>query len=139
MRFEYQQASDVAFPALEDVHWVHDDVALYEGGTRGLLNEGALISALARPTFVMAYSDTLPDLLTLGAYLCHGVAAAHAYVDGNKRTGVLVMLAFLAMNGVSYDADEHEIGILMDHWHRERIFSVKVIERHLRLRCQWAR
>lgn len=139
MRFEFSDRSEVAFPGLEDVHWVHDEVALFEGGTAGLLNEGNLLSALSRPSMVLEYSEERPDLLTLAAYVCHGIASAHGYVDGNKRTAVLVMMAFLAQNGVSYDAEDDEIGLLMDHWYEAKVFSVEVIESHLRAKCHWAR
>lgn len=139
MRFEFDDRNEVAFPDLEDVHWVHDEVALFEGGTAGLLNEGNLLSALSRPFMVLEYSDDRPDLLTLAAYVCHGIASAHGYVDGNKRTAVLVMMAFLAQNGVSYDAEDDEIGLLMDHWYETKVFSVEVIESHLRAKCHWAR
>lgn len=139
MRFEFCGPSEVVFPDVADIHWVHDEVALFEGGSSGLLNEGSLLSALARPCMVLEYSEERPDLITLAAYVCHGIASAHGYVDGNKRTAVLVMMAFLAQNGVSYDAEDEEIGLLIDRWYKQQIFSVDVIESHLRDKCHWAR
>lgn len=143
MRFEIGSPEDVAFPELCDIHFVHDEIALFEGGTSGLLNEGHLLSAMARPCNVLIYgaeaSAIRPDLITLASYICHGIASAHAYVDGNKRTAVLVMMAFLAQNGVSYDAAEDEIGLMMDRWYGEKVFSVDVLDAYLRTKCHWAR
>ena len=39
------------------------------------------------------------------AYLFH-IVQNHPFVDGNKRTGVVVALVFLALNGIEIDADE---------------------------------
>lgn len=125
-------------PGVGDVHWLHENVALIEGGMPGLLNEGALASALARPSHVLAYSDENPDLLRLAAYLWHGVSEAHAYADGNKRTAVLTMIAFLAANGVEYDAEENEVGLLVTEWYAGRLFTVDRLEGYLRGRCRWA-
>jgi death on curing protein len=42
------------------------------------------------------------------AYLFH-VVSNHAFVDGNKRTGLLCALVFLDLNGVSLDQDSQAL------------------------------
>lgn len=138
-RFPLPDDEDLCLPDVDTIHWVHDEVALFEGGTKGLRDQGSLVSALNRPLQVLSYSEERPDLVTLASYLCHGIAMAHAYVDGNKRTAVLAMMAFLAQNGVSYDAGEDEIGRLIDLWFERQMFSVDVLDSYLRTRCHWAK
>ncbi|WP_370208530.1 type II toxin-antitoxin system death-on-curing family toxin [Pararhodobacter marinus] len=138
MRFDLPPDHEIFVPAVEDVHWLHDNVALIEGGLPGITDEGALASALARPLHVAAYSDANPDLIFLAAYLWHGVSEAHSYADGNKRTAVLVMIAFLAANGIEYLAQEDEIGRLVDGWYKGSVFTLDQLDGYLRARCRWA-
>ena len=87
MRFDLLEGEEVAVPSVADVLWLHDNVALIEGGMPGVLDEGALASALARPMHVAAYSDEDPDLVLLAAYLWHGVSEGHAFVDDARAHG----------------------------------------------------
>lgn len=68
------------------------------GGAPGLRDQGLLEGALARPQTRLGY---IPDasVFELAASLGHGVAKAHAFVDGNKRTALLAMQTFLFLNG----------------------------------------
>ena len=43
------------------------------------------------------------DILALAARLGIGIAAAHGFVDGNKRAGAFAMIEFLAINGYYLD------------------------------------
>lgn len=54
-----------------------------------------------------AYYDTLADLASVYAY---GIAESQAFLDGNKRTSLVVAGAFLDVNGfpVALDADRFE-------------------------------
>ena len=38
-----------------------------------------------------------------------GLVSNHAFVDGNKRIGMYVLMAFLQINGVPFDASDDEI------------------------------
>jgi death-on-curing protein len=42
------------------------------------------------------------------AYLFH-IVRDHPFVDGNKRTGLMAMLAFLGLNGICLEADPGEL------------------------------
>lgn len=41
------------------------------------------------------------------AYLSH-IVQNHPFVDGNKRTGAVAAVVFLALNGIALEADEDE-------------------------------
>ncbi len=87
------------------VEAVHSRVLEAEGGGRGLRDENALESALARPQHRHAYDETA-DLYQLAATLGVGIARNQAYVDGNKRTALMAMFVFLYQNGLHLVADE---------------------------------
>ena len=62
-----------------------------------LLNENQLESALARPQNAAAYEGA--DIVRQAATLFWGIASNHAFADGNKRTAVVMLRAFLNLNG----------------------------------------
>jgi len=72
-----------------------------------LLNLGQLESALARPQNAAAYEGA--DIVRQAATLFWGVAANHAFRDGNKRTAVVLLRSFLNLNGFDMTLAEDEI------------------------------
>jgi death on curing protein len=69
------------------------------GGSDGIRDETLLDSALAKPRNVFAYADSV-SLPRLAASYAFGVARNHAFVDGNKRTALVVSEGFLRVNGL---------------------------------------
>ena len=75
------------------------------GGREGFPNPGYLESALSAAPQIWHYHPDC-DLYDLAAaYLWH-IAKAHAFLDGNKRTGYATALIFLSANGVLLDQPE---------------------------------
>jgi len=70
-------------------------------------DQGLLESALARPQQLHAYGDN-PDIITLAAAYTTGIVRNHPFVDGNKRTGFVVGVLFLEMNGYRFTAAEED-------------------------------
>jgi death-on-curing protein len=68
------------------------------GGSDGIRDENLLDSALAKPKNVFAYADS-PSLPVLAASYAFGIAKNHPFVDGNKRTALVVAEGFLRFNG----------------------------------------
>jgi death on curing protein len=83
---------------------VDDEQLAEHGGPSGLRDEARLDSALARPQNLLAYGD--PDIAALAAAYAFGIARGHAFVDGNKRTSLVVTELFLALNGHELGADD---------------------------------
>lgn len=69
---------------------------------------GLLASALARPAASMFGEDAYPTLDRKAAALLESLVRNHPLIDGNKRTGWTLMVAFLWINGFVHDftADE---------------------------------
>jgi death-on-curing protein len=86
----------------------HDMQLAEHGGSTGVRDEGLLESALARPQNVAAYADDVPTLYRLAAAYAFGIARNHPFVDGNKRTALVVAIAFLERNGVAFAASQQE-------------------------------
>jgi len=72
-----------------------------------LRSRDALAGALGRPANYARYEDA--DLAAQAAVLAHGVAETQAFIDGNKRTALVVMLTFLEINGRRVDATDREL------------------------------
>jgi death-on-curing protein len=86
----------------------HDMQLAEHGGSTGVRDEGLLESALARPQNIAAYAEETPSLHRLAAAYAFGVARNHPFVDGNKRTALVVAIAFLERNGVAFAASQQE-------------------------------
>lgn len=90
----------------------HRESLVHFGGADGIRDEGLLLSALARPENVHAYEPDA-DVFTLAATYCAGIVKNHPFIDGNKRTGTLAAIAFLALNGVEVDFEEPEVAAMI--------------------------
>lgn len=77
---------------------IHDRQISRHGGAPGMRDRGLLEAAVARP-FNKRQSG-VEDLFDLAAAYAFGIAKAHAFVDGNKRTALVSALTFLLTNGV---------------------------------------
>jgi death on curing protein len=70
-------------------------------------DHGLLESAMARPQNLAQYGE--PDLAELAAAYAFGIARNHPFVDGNKRTAVVVSETFVVLNGGSLAASDAEL------------------------------
>lgn len=77
---------------------LHDEALLSHGGSPGIRDRGLLDSALARPRQIFAYT-TNANIVELAAAYTAGIVRNHPFVDGNKRTGYSLAVAFLILNG----------------------------------------
>jgi death-on-curing protein len=82
------------------------------GGADGVRDLGLLESALARPENVLNYEPSA-DIFKLAATYCHGIVKNHPFIDGNKRTGTLTAIAFLALNDIELEFDEPVIAAMV--------------------------
>lgn len=91
---------------------VHLDQIREHGGLAGLRDENALQSALARPRQKWHYEKST-DLPTLAAAYGFSLCRNHPYRDGNKRVAFVVMVVFLELNRLTFDASEVEVVTVM--------------------------
>jgi death on curing protein len=93
---------------------VHSAQLSQHGGTDGIRDQTLLDSALAKPRNVFAYADdtTLPRLAASYAF---GIARNHAFVDGNKRTALVICEGFLRLNGLAVISSPEEKYLIFLH------------------------
>lgn len=78
------------------------------GGAAGLRDAGLLESALHRLRNALCYAAAAPWLARLAAAYAFGLVENHPFVDGNKRTGLVVSFTFLKLNGQRITASEED-------------------------------
>ncbi len=78
---------------------IHDAQIAEHGGDPGVRDEGLLESALAQPMTKFGGEYLHQDLFEMAAAYVFHLANNHAFVDGNKRTGLAAALVFLDANG----------------------------------------
>jgi death on curing protein len=86
---------------------LHDRLLTLHGGAIGVRDDGLLKSALARPRQHFAYAP-VADIVQLAAIYTAGIVHNHPFVDGNKRTGFVIGILFLELNGYSFTASEED-------------------------------
>jgi death-on-curing protein len=91
---------------------LHGESLAEHGGAPGIRDEGRFESALARARNKFDYGE--PDIHELAAAYAYGFAKNHAFIDGNKRAGLLAAGLFLLMNGWRLEASQAEtIGAML--------------------------
>lgn len=83
---------------------IHDRLLVEHGGAEGVRDESLLQSALGRPLNHIAYASS--DIIELAAKYTASIVQNHPFVDGNKRTGFVVGVLFLELNGYRFTASE---------------------------------
>jgi death on curing protein len=90
-----------------DALTLHDRLLALHGGAEGLRDRTLLKSALARPQQHFTYAES-PNVFEMAAAYTSGIVRNHPFVDGNKRTGFVVGILFLELNGYRFAASEQE-------------------------------
>ena len=88
---------------------LHHMMAEATGGSVGVREEGLLSSALEGAFGGFGDMEFYPTLAEKGARLGYTLIANHAFVDGNKRIGIFIMLTFLAVNGLHISCTNDDI------------------------------
>jgi death-on-curing protein len=86
---------------------LHDRLLAIHGGTPGMRDDTLLKSALAKPQQHFAYDESA-DIVRMAAAYTAGIVRNHPFIDGNKRTGFVVGILFLELNGYRFTASEED-------------------------------
>jgi death-on-curing protein len=79
------------------------------GGSDGLRDSALLDSALEAAYATFDGNELFPSKEEKAARLGVGLISNHAFVDGNKRIGMYVLLSFLELNGIYIEATDEEV------------------------------
>ena len=83
----------------DDVVALHSKIIKKTGGIDGVRDRSGLEAAVAAPLQSFGGEDFYPTNIEKIARLGYGLAANHAFIDGNKRIGALMTQLLLQWNG----------------------------------------
>ena len=93
----------------EKVLLLHQLITEETGGDNGVRDLGLLDSALESVYQTFDGVELYPTKEEKGARLGYTLISNHAFVDGNKRIGMYVMLTFLQVNGIHFHPTNEEV------------------------------
>lgn len=83
----------------EEVIQIHSRVIQGSGGIDGLRDRDGLEAAISAPMQSFGGQDFYPTDVEKIARLGYGLASNHAFLDGNKRIGAMMVQLLLKWNG----------------------------------------
>lgn len=93
----------------EKVLLLHQLITQETGGSIGVRDQSLLESALESAFATFDGQDLYPSKEEKGAKIGFSLISNHAFVDGNKRIGMYVMLTFLEVNGIKINATNNDV------------------------------
>jgi death-on-curing protein len=93
----------------EKVLLLHKLMTEATGGAFGVRDMNLLDSALESAYQTFDGNELYPTKQEKAARLGYGLISNHAFVDGNKRIGMYVMITFLEVNGIPLTVSSEEI------------------------------
>ncbi len=93
----------------EKVLLLHQLIAQETGGSIGVRDIGLLESALNNAYATFDGEELYKSKEEKAASLGYSLISNHAFVDGNKRIGVYVMLTFLEAEGIKMNCDNADV------------------------------
>lgn len=88
---------------------LHQYIAAETGGSVGLRDEGLLESALEGAFATFEGKELYQTKEEKAARIGASLVSNHAFLDGNKRIGMYVMLTFLEVNGIRVECTDEDI------------------------------
>ena len=93
----------------EKVLALHEIMTAETGGDPNVRDLGLLDSALESAFATFGGEELYPSVQEKGARLGYSLISNHAFVDGNKRIGIFVLLVFLEVNGIVIRPSNEEV------------------------------
>lgn len=111
---------DIFIPVAEQVVLTNKLVCERSGSSHACYDIGKIESAIYTALYPGTYPFEAGGLARVAGALCFYLTKAHAFMDGNKRTAVLVAVAFLKQNGwslkyaINKTTDENALADIVD-------------------------
>jgi death-on-curing protein len=93
--------------SIQETVYIHSLLIKTFGGSEGVRDFHSLESALNRPFQRFDNVELYPSIIEKAASLLESILTNHPFVDGNKRTGYVLMRLFLKKNGMDIMAEEN--------------------------------
>ena len=88
------------FLTVDEIIELHSKLVLRTGGSDTVRDRGLVESAVYNTASGFGGEEFYPSLEEKSARLMYSLVNNHAFVDGNKRIGMYVLLTFLETNGI---------------------------------------
>lgn len=92
-----------------DILTIHSRIIERTGGMDGLRDRAGLEAAIAAPLQTFGETDLFPRVPEKIAWLGYGLAANHAFLDGNKRIGAMMTQLLLQWDGFRLNLNAGEL------------------------------
>jgi len=93
---------------LKEAIKVHEILVEKYGGKSGIRDLGALESAINRPYATFHSEELYPTAIDKATALIESIVVNHPFIDGNKRTGYVLMRLLLMEQGFDISATEED-------------------------------
>ncbi len=93
---------------IQEVLLIHETLIAEFGGVNGVRDYNLLVSAINRPFAGTNDSEFYPTTHLKAAAVIESIVKNHPFIDGNKRTGYVVMRLFLLSDGLDINASQDE-------------------------------
>jgi len=94
--------------SLSQVDQIHKILIDQFGGSHGIRDYGTLSSALSRPYSTFDGKELYSTPIQKAAAFIESILINHPFVDGNKRTGYVLMRLILIEHGLDISATQDE-------------------------------
>jgi death-on-curing protein len=94
--------------SLSQAGYIHDILIKTFGGSNGIRNVDLLQSALQRPYSTFEGKDLYNSPIKKAAALIESILNNHPFIDGNKRTGYVLMRLLLLEHGLDIEASQKD-------------------------------
>ena len=93
---------------IEEVLIIHEILIKEFGGSHGIRDRTVLDSAINRPFQSFNQRELYPTPKEKAAAILESIVKNHPFIDGNKRTGYVLMRLILLESGMDLKATEEE-------------------------------
>lgn len=99
----------IVYLTAEQITLIHAGVLAKSGGLFGTRSAVVLEKLATSPHQAVFGKELYPTLSHKASVYLRTIIAEHPFLDGNKRTGIMVAFTFLEVNGMRIIADDDEV------------------------------
>jgi death on curing protein len=92
--------------SIQETVYIHSLLIKTFGGSEGVRDFHTLESALNRPFQSFDNVELYPSIIEKAASLLESILSNHPFIDGNKRTGYVLMRLYLKKKGMDIITEE---------------------------------
>jgi death-on-curing protein len=96
----------------DEIISLHSTLIAASGGLNGIRDTNLLDQSVNSPYHTFGGTHLYPTVQAMAAHLAFSLIKNHPFLDGNKRIGILAMLVFLRINGITPACTDSELETL---------------------------